>query len=227
MGLPVAAGAAGGATTAQYIQAGAAAGSAGIDAAANIINAVGVYKTRKMQQEMFDRTMAYNIGMANTAHQREVEDLKKAGLNPILSAMGGSGAATPAVSAPTLTAPRYDPKAMATMESMLNLKFLKERVNSELINQKATSAKEQETLANTDLLKTLEKKAQADTSNSAAQARVAKMQAEKEEFIKSWYKPANEILQPVLKGTQNFIQGMKNQWHGKEWDGKLHFQNKK
>lgn len=46
----------------------------------------------------------FQRNMANTSHQREVEDLKKAGLNPILSA--NHGAATPPTQAPHADNPR-------------------------------------------------------------------------------------------------------------------------
>lgn len=76
--------------------------SAAATAASGLLGSVLQYKGQKdinkRNIDAQDKANQLSIELANTAHQREVKDLRAAGINPILSA-GGSGAATPSISA--------------------------------------------------------------------------------------------------------------------------------
>lgn len=62
---------------------------------------LGGKKANEANSALSARQMDFQEYMSNTAHRREVEDLRAAGLNPILSGTGGAGSSTPAGSTAT------------------------------------------------------------------------------------------------------------------------------
>lgn len=118
----------------------------GAAAIGGVTSLLGGIFGNKSNEKASARQMAFQERMSNTAHQREVSDLRAAGLNPILSSKYG-GSSTPSGSAIPMQNPAKDVPAavssalqaqrieheIASIQSQTDLN--RERINSEKTGQ--------------------------------------------------------------------------------------------
>lgn len=103
----------------------------------------GQQTANKQNLQEADRNRQWQERMSSTSHQREVADLKKAGLNPVLSAHGG--ASTPGGAQGTVISPTKEvaQSMLSSSKAINNIKLTKELINTEktkqILNQVASA----------------------------------------------------------------------------------------
>ncbi|AXH74197.1 MAG: DNA pilot protein [Microviridae sp.] len=144
-------------------------------------------------------TMNWQKMMSDTAHQREVADLKAAGINPMVTAMGGTGASTPSGATAAATG---NPKMENAIGVGMSTALQSARLRQDLKNAQADiilkSAQGLSEAAKASMMTASAKQANEETFQLAKKRGKTQAESDRDESQALWEK-ANQSTLNILK----------------------------